>query len=261
MKIVEQSAELLAMTPNPVTLIERCGRVCYKSEEKMECGCAEYQKNPFNYPPGRVPFAMEDMEFDSEANELKASIQIAGAGRTLPCSECLVRATKFVRGIIKRGHESVLEHASATFLLVTDRGMTHELVRHRVASYSQESTRFCDYGNKGGEITVVRPDVFGYGSEPYEAWAASVHEAERAYLAMTKKYGTEPQWARSVLPTCLKTEIVVTANFRQWRHMMGLRLGNKAGKAHPQIRALFRMILERFLETEAAFIFGEFIDE
>lgn len=237
MRIVKQSAKLLAMTPNPVLLLEQCGRVCYKSEERMECGACGGTGRKY----------------------LDVSGEVKQAWKT--CPDCLVRATKFVRGIIKRGHESVLEHASATFLLVTDRGMTHELVRHRVASFSQESTRFCDYGNKNGEITVVEPEVFEEGTESYAAWGASMMEAERAYLAMTRNFDVQPQWARSVLPTCLKTEIAVTANFRQWRHMMGLRLGNKAGKAHPQIRELFRMILAGFQETEAAFIFGEFASE
>ena len=224
MNVVPQSAELLTMTPHTMLLLERCGRVCYKSEERMGCEHA----------------TLEDPEC---------------------CSECLRRATKFVQGIIKRGHESVLEHASATVLLVTDRGMTHEIVRHRLAAYSQESTRYVNYGNKGGEITVIQPNLSESEDEMVadKAWHHTVKCAENAYLGLVSG-GVAPQHARAVLPTCLKTEIAVTANFRQWRHMMGLRLGNKAGKAHPQIRELFRMILAEFMETEAAPIFEEFID-
>lgn len=235
MKIVPQSAQLLAITPNSMRLIERCGRVCYKSEDKLVC----------------------------ERCEGLGEVSALGFG-SQACPDCLKRATTFVMGIIKRGHESVLEHASATLLLVTDRGMTHEIVRHRVASYSQESTRYCNYGNKGGEITVIKPDLSESGNENQatagEAWHQAMTASEDAYLGLIG-CGVAPQHARSVLPTCLKTEIAVTANMRQWRHMMGLRLGNKAGKAHPQIRALFRLIRDKFLETEVAPLFEEFVEE
>lgn len=236
MKIVQQSATLLAMTPDPLLLLERCGRVCYKSEDKMDCPECGGTQRKYLHMSGQVTEAWEC------------------------CPVCLERASKFVKGIISRGHEAVLEHASATFLLVTDRGMTHELVRHRLASYSQESTRYCSYGNKGWEISVIEPAGFVRGSDSMKrVWYKSMEAAELAYLDATAE-GVEPQWARAVLPTCLKTEIAVTANFRQWRHMMGLRLGNKAGKAHPQIRALFGMILNGLLDTPAACIFEEFKD-
>jgi len=234
MQVVEQSAELLAMTPNPLLLIERGGRVCYKSEDKLEChnlGCC--------------------------------SIDRQTGKRLPPCDDCMQRASKFVKGIIKRGHDSVLEHASATFLLITDRGMTHELVRHRICSFSQESTRFCNYGNKGGEISVIEPDL-SEAREKYgkaqDLWRETMRKVEEAYLQMIEMK-IAPQWARSVLPTCLKTEIATTANFREWRHMIGLRLNNKGGKAHPQIRALFRMILDELMQTEAAPIFEDIAKE
>lgn len=197
MRIVEQSATLLEMTPDPIMLLERCGRVCYKSEEKLSCDC--------------MP--------------------------RVPCVTCRGRAEKFIQMIIKRGHTSVLEHASATFLLVTDRGVTHELVRHRVGiSYSQESTRYCNYGTKGGEITVVRPPGILL---PAGSWERAMKTAEASYLELIAA-GNSPQIARSVLPTCLKTEIATTANFREWRTIFAQRL---SPAAHPQMRELMGLVL------------------
>jgi len=216
MKIIKQSAELVSITSNPLQIIEKCGRICYKSEDKMHCDCED--------------------------------------GR---CPECRKRTEKFVHEIVRRGHESVLEHASATFLLITDRGISHEIVRHRLASYAQESTRYCNYGNKGGEISVIEPLDLPT-KEAWSQWSYACSSAERAYVNMLKE-GCSPQWARSVLPTCLKTELEVTANLRQWRHMISLRLCDKAGKAHPQIRDLFGMVLDKFIRTEVAMLFDEFL--
>lgn len=222
MKVVEQSAELLNITHHPLFLIERCGRVCYKSEDRLECeSCGG---------SGEVVYG-HDLECKA------------------PCPDCLERAGRFVRMIIDRGHESVLEHANATFLFVTDRGISHEIVRHRLCAYSQESTRYCNYGNKDGEISVIRPVLEAkdestdlWANNKDDQWRQDMYAAEKSYLDLIKR-GESPQWARSVLPTCLKTEIVVTANFRQWRHMLKLRAINK--KAHPQIRQLFRMALDK----------------
>ena len=133
-------------------------------------------------------------------------------------------------------------------------GNTHELVRHRLCAYSQESTRYCNYGGKG--IIGIDPGDCG-PLESQESYERLLAFAEQEYDKQVEQ-GVAPQWARRVLPIGLKTEIVFTANFRQLRHMMGLRLGNKAGKAHPQIRALFRMILDALLDTEAKIIFEEF---
>lgn len=159
------------------------------------------------------------------------------AGRTCYKSEDKITpdsANRFVEMINKRGHESVVEHAVATFRIVTDRGITHEIVRHRLASYSQESTRYCNYGKEkfGEEITVVRPS--GLNDEQEVAWRLACEAAERSYFAMLEA-GAKPQQARAVLPTCLKTEIVMTANFREWAHFINLRL---APGAHPDIRPI-----------------------
>ncbi len=149
-------------------------------------------------------------------------------------------AGNIVTMLIKNGHEAMLEHASASFLITTDRGVTHEIVRHRLASYAQESTRYCNYsGDKfGNEISVVEPIELEL--EHYERWFESCTGAELDYLGMLS-VGAKPQIARSVLPTCTKAEIVMTANFREWRHFLKLRT---AASAHPQMRDIAFKIKE-----------------
>jgi thymidylate synthase (FAD) len=149
-------------------------------------------------------------------------------------------AEKFIRGIIKRGHESVIEHQNLTVKFVCDRGVTHEIVRHRIASYSQESTRYCNYtdGKFGNQLTFIDPATgFSWdlnserGKSLWKVWSKAMGAAEWSYRQMMK-HGASPQEARSVLPNSLKTEIVMTADLREWRHFICLR-GSKA--AHPQI--------------------------
>lgn len=172
--------------------IERCGRVCYKSEGKIEEGSAE----------------------------------------------------KFVAGIIKRGHEAVLEHASVTVKFVVDRGVSHEIVRHRIASYCQESTRYCNYSKDdfGSEITCIIPHYLDYKSEGWETWKAAMKSCEDAYFKLLDICHTV-QEARAVLPNSLKTEVVMTANLREWRTFFKLRCANAA---HPQMREVTRPLLEDF---------------
>lgn len=168
---------------------------------------------------------------------------IEAAGRTCYKSEDKITdnsAEQFVRMVLKRGHESVIEHASATFRIVCDRGISHEIVRHRIASFSQESTRYCNYGSRGGEITVVEPPSLSPVQKA--AWELSCSTAEEAYNTLIEMK-QPPQIARSVLPTCLKTEIVMTANFREWRHFIRLRTSTAA---HPQIRVIASLIIDWF---------------
>lgn len=162
-------------------------------------------------------------------------------------------AERFIRNLIKSGHESVIEHESVTVRMICDRGITHEIVRHRIASYSQESTRYCNYmGDKfGNEITVV--DIAG-GFEydldnendlkKYEAWMRAMENAEKSYFEMLK-LGATPQEARSVLPNSLKTEIVMTMNLRAWRNFFRLRCDSHA---HPQMREVASIALKVFKE-------------
>ena len=160
-------------------------------------------------------------------------------------------AERFIANILKRGHESVIEHESVTARFICDRGVTHEIVRHRVASYSQESTRYCNYSQDkfGNEITVI--DIAGgfkydlnkeSDRKKYKIWYEAMESAEQYYFAMLKE-GATPQEARSILPNSLKTEIVITMNLREWRHYMKLRT-DKA--AHPQIREVSKILLDVF---------------
>lgn len=153
-------------------------------------------------------------------------------------------AQKFVQNIIKRGHESVIEHYSVTVKITCDRGISHEIVRHRIASYSQESTRYCNYssGKFGNELTVIRPFFWNESEEKYQIWQKSMADAEQAYLALIE-LGATPQEARSVLPNSLKTEIIVTMNLREWRHFFRLRTEEHA---HPQMKEIAVPMLQEF---------------
>jgi thymidylate synthase (FAD) len=156
------------------------------------------------------------------------------AGRTCYKSEDKITdesASKFVKMIRNRNHESVLEHVSITVKFVFDRGVSHELVRHRLCAFSQESTRYCNYG-KSGEIKVIDPSFWSHSSKQWKIWKDAMEYAEQAYLALLEN-GAKPQEARSVLPNSLKTEIVTTANLREWRHIFRMRTSEAA---HPQIK-------------------------
>lgn len=166
---------------------------------------------------------------------------IEACGRVCYQSEAKdASAERFVRSIIRRGHESVLEHYSFTMKFICDRGVSHEIVRHRIAAYSMESTRYCNYEDDkfGREITVIRP--IGLSNNQYSYWGRAMIDAECAYMDMLKD-GSTPEMARSVLPNSLKTTLVMTANFREWRHFFKLRC-DKA--AHPQMRQVALMALE-----------------
>ena len=170
--------------------LERCGRVCYKSEDKITEGSAE----------------------------------------------------KFIGMILKSGHESVLEHEKLTVKFICDRGVTHEIVRHRIASYSQESTRYCNYSKDkfGNELTFIRPCFWADDSEEYAVWKQAMEEIEKTYVKLIS-LGAKPEEARSILPNSLKTEIVCTMNLREWRHFFRLRT---AEMAHPQIREISVALLD-----------------
>jgi len=153
-------------------------------------------------------------------------------------------AEPFIKRIIRSGHESVLEHASITVTFICDRGVSHEIVRHRIGSYSQESTRYTRYGKeaKAREVTFIKPFFYKTGSEEYKMWKLTMGYCEDAYLSLLKA-GSSPQKARSVLPNSLKTEIVCTYNLREWRHFFKLRT---SPKAHPQMRELTIPLLAEF---------------
>lgn len=193
MKIVSPDFEVLSLVDGQAILhdIERCGRVCYKSEDKIT-------------------------ETSAQA---------------------------FVGNIIKRGHEAVLEHASVTVKFTVDRGVSHEIVRHRLAAYCQESTRYCNYSKDGfgRQVTFIQPHFLDRGTRGWELWVLACEQAEKAYFDLLN-WGCSPQEARAVLPNSLKTEVVMTANLREWRHFFKLRT---APAAHPQMREVTIPLLRR----------------
>ena len=199
-------------------------------------------------------------------------------GRTCYKSEDKISpesAPKFIRGILKRGHESIIEHEKVTVRIVCDRGITHEIVRHRLASYSQESTRYCNYGGDAGITFILPPWVklwddfipnqffgihysVGNGlyinnvpklvSDPASlVWLIAMYNAERAYQGLLSEGADwKPQQARSVLPNSLKTEIVCTYNLRTWRHIFRLRALGTTGAPHPQMLEIMVPLLKEF---------------
>lgn len=170
-------------------------------------------------------------------------------------------AEKFINGIISSGHESVIEHGNITVKFICDRGVTHELVRHRLVAYSQESTRYCNY--KGGVTFIIPPwiniepgeytwkdiyeTIFDFNGD--QQWAMAMENAESIYIGLLK-LGWSPQQARSVLPNSLKTEIVATTNIREWRHILKLRTSSKA---HPQIREIMFPLLSELQDKLPVF--------
>ena len=196
MKIILSSYEII--TPiseggvKELQMIERIGRVCYKSEDKIS-------------PDG-------------------------------------VSAKKFVKMLIDRGHEAMIEHSQLSVLFVCDRGVSHEIVRHRLCSFAQESTRYVNYSreDKAPEgIIFIKPCFLDEKSDKYREWLVACQDCEFWYLQAIKK-GATPQEARAVLINSVKTEIVVTANLREWRTIFKLRCDQAA---HPQMREIMIPLL------------------
>lgn len=204
MRVIEPSVKILTPIDREKVYahLEQCGRVCYKSEERIAEGTAE----------------------------------------------------KFLRGIIRSGHESVLEHYDITFKVICDRAVSHQLVRHRIASYSQESQRYCNYTKDGfqNEVTFIRPESFDAGTGVYTAWEQCCWQAEQAYFYLINE-GCKPQEARSVLPNCTKTELVCTMNVRELRHFLRLRTGKAAD---PAMRQVAQILLEQ-LASALPVLFGD----
>lgn len=194
MNIVKASTEIFTDTNGIDILkhIEKCGRVCYKSEGKI-------------------------------TNDSYIS---------------------FVKKIIEKGHEAVLEHFNVTVKFICDRGVSHEIVRHRIASYCQESTRYCNYSKDAfqNEITVIEPLYLDPGTREHYIWRVSCKNAEKDYFDLLDA-GCPPQEARAVLPNSLKTELVMTTNLREWRHFLKLRCSSAA---HPQMREVACMLRDQF---------------
>ena len=189
--------------------IERCARVCYKSEDRITDGSAE----------------------------------------------------KMVAALIRSGHEAMLEHYSFTVKFICDRGVSHELVRHRIASFAQESSRYCCYAKDkfGKELTFINPCFWEPDSDNYARWFHEMDEAEKTYLAMIED-GATPEQARDILPTSIKTEIVMTANLREWRHFFKLRAEGVTGKPHPQMLEITIPLLKE-LKQKVPVVFDDIMSE
>lgn len=151
----------------------------------------------------------------------------------------------FCKNILNRGHEAVIEHSQLSVRFIVDRAIANELVRHRIASYCQESTRYVNYSKDkfGNEIKVIEPeDLLPRNSIDYNIWWMSCKNAEEAYMAMLSN-NVKPEIARNVLPLSTATEIIMTANIREWRNVMKLRTSSRA---HPQMRSIMRKLLDEF---------------
>lgn len=174
-------------------------------------------------------------------------------GRTCYKSESRISedsAEEFVRRIVARGHGAVLEHGVISARFICDRGVSHELVRHRLSSYCQESTRYCNYSKQvfGNEITVIKPLFFAPGSAAWDTWYNGCLAAEKAYFDLLA-CGCTAQEARAVLPHSLKTEVVMTANITEWRYVTKLRTSQAA---HPQMREIMIPLLDKLTEYAPA---------
>lgn len=194
-------------------------------------------------PSVKVYFYMIDA-LNRDGNRMSPVEVIERVARTCYRSEDRIgegSADKMVRSLRERGHHAMLEFCDALAVITADRGLTHELVRHRLASYAQESTRFCNYGRGkfGGEITVIRQP--GLSGQAEEVWREAMKTAERHYLSLIG-LGVQPQIARSVLPIGLKTEICIKANLREWRHIFMMRC---SPAAHPIIRGVMLEVLSK----------------
>jgi len=207
--------------------IELAARTCYKSEGKIEYESMKYSIN------------------DSEPKYFGGSNQ----------QDIAKSARELIPKLMNKNHEAMLEFGGMiNVLFVCDRGVSHELVRHRIASFAQESTRYCNY-SKGEHITFIIPSWLNNeikeaivitnnltGSYEVNKWIDVMLNCEETYISLIKQSWT-PQQARSVLPNSLKTEINISANIREWRHILKLRC---SPAAHPQMRELMIPLLNEF---------------
>ncbi len=220
MKIIEQTHEILSLPDQGLTLLEKAGRTCYKSEDKITQDSAE----------------------------------------------------KFVEMLVRKGHHAMIEFGDIVVKFVTNRGVTHELVRHRHCSFAQESTRYVKYD---GQMEFIKPvwcqdHLLGTWSEQSpvlpvppippgrslaeQLWLSAMERAETDYKTLLQN-GWKAQQAREILPNSLKTEIVMKANIREWRHVFALRC---AKASHPQMVELMRPLLKE-VQKKIPVVFDDLI--
>lgn len=275
MNIVEPSYEIISCPDGEECLakLERIARVAYKSEDKIDDGwrskmCEACEGRGFTgFGPGPETHCSKcggggHIQFREEPSSHKLIRSILKADRreqlkararevfnSVGGSRTLMTVDNIVDMVVDSlrddpPHESVIEHESITVLFTSNRGFTHELVRHRLAAFTQESTRYCNYFKSrfGEEITLcperdqdLLPDALTKDQdEAIGSWVRGVQAAEYAYMELVKR-GSSPQIARDLLPQVLKADIVITANLREWRHIFRLRC---SPKAHPDMRKL-----------------------
>ena len=311
MRVVEQSAEILSGL-SPMEHIEKIGRICYKSEDKISIDSARsfikmlYKNNhhamlehyrfimevsPTIYVPishvkhdfiemthenGRYIISMSaralnNLVEDSDCEQYgimpmtMAGIRDELIGHIVKAYDCyeLFGLDRSKNILLSTGiamipnspdvmnQDEWLHHGWRSVIFTTDRGVTHELVRHRVASFAQESTRYCNYSNNkfDNQITVIRPcefkqydDDMKCETEEYGQWARACEKAEKSYFSLLDA-GVKPQFARQVLPTSTKADIVVTANMKEWKHILELRYYGTTGAPHPMMKELMSKIV------------------
>lgn len=155
-------------------------------------------------------------------------------------------------------HESPLEHSSMTVLFTTNRGISHEIVRHRHTAYTQQSTRYCNYSNNrfGNELTFIKNSRFKEGTRAWTDWLIDLQSCEDRYMSLMKD-GYSAEEARHCLNNDLATKLYVTTNFREWRSIFKLRCDSHA---HYQMQQLMIPLLDELLETELRCVFGDLAD-
>lgn len=155
-----------------------------------------------------------------------------------------------------RKHHSVLEHSSMSVLFTCNRGISHELVRHRHTAYSQESTRYCNYSNDrfNNQVTFIHNSHFIGNTDGYEQWLNDMEHCEHEYLSLIAK-GYKAEEARDVLNNAVKTKILITTNFREWRSIFNLRCDIHA---HYQMREVMRPLFKE-IRDELPCVFDDIV--
>lgn len=312
MKIIKPSATIMEHNVTPYEFIEKVGRTCYKSEDKITEGSAEkfveglvkrehmamleHETIYLEVSKDFMRGFLQDLEnedispkFFNITNNIVLNVYvISGSFRSFydlfsKCNgytvEHIKRSLKYYYPIVfgkfednlftefygnkmciykresfidrfKDLPEVLLKHLTHTVKFVCDRGVTHEFVRHRVASFAQESTRYCNYAKEkfGNEIVVIKPLFWDEHSEQYKTWMDSCDRSESRYFELIKM-GATPQEARTVLPNSLKTELIVTATEEEWRHILNLRYFGTTGAPHPQIKEVMGLVFEDLYEA------------
>ena len=304
MKIIEPSASIMRHDVSPYEFVEKVGRTCYKSEDKITDGSAKkfvhnlierghwamlehetlYIATTNTYMSRLLSVFMgcpTALRFFNITRYVYSSSVISGSFRAFydllnnytegvlnPLRSLL--STSYPEVFSKcedasdtwcgtvheysrndfieqygRDKDIMLKHLTHTVRFVCDRGVSHELVRHRVASFAQESTRYCNYSKDkfGNEITVIKPCFFEEYSAEFGEWEVSCKQSEYAYFNLLRN-GASPQEARSVLPNSLKTEIMITATEEEWQHIINLRYIGTTGAPHPQMKQVMAMVID-----------------